>query len=263
MIQKADKDGRRFGIAMVAWAAMASLPAAAQTNTGARGDYIYSYVERVETAAGDLQGETTGTISIARGTKDAVVYMEQTPLRPGCGAIPAIEWIGNDYAAFCGNLGGRHYTKKLFKLSPMPAPVAQLDYFDSPAKLVADADGKVRTLVLRRDIFGDKLTGPHYFPLVYTLASDGATTAFAVDFKKGAQYHYQGYFNQLKKERNPAAYFPEMLAALIATGDRDLICGELKKLKTPKSGLPDLQRWLEQLATAGYPRFDTRQCKGA
>ena len=46
--------------------------------------------ERTETAPGDLHGDTVGDIRIARAGDQSPVWQENTPLRPGCGAIPAI-----------------------------------------------------------------------------------------------------------------------------------------------------------------------------
>lgn len=62
-----------------------------------------------------------------------------------------------------------------------------------------------------------------------------ATSAFTLDFKKGAQHHYLRYFNLLKHDKNPSAYFPEMIAALVAAGDPKLICGEFKNARTSAS----------------------------
>lgn len=51
--------------------------------------YTVRYAERTEAAPGDLHGATVGNIRIARASDQSLLWQEDTPLRPGCGAIPA------------------------------------------------------------------------------------------------------------------------------------------------------------------------------
>ena len=238
---------------------MTAVAAPAQEASLVLAGYQFAYRERIETAPGDLHGETTGQIVITRLDGNDTVYLERTHLRPGCGSEQTIARIGADIVALCGHQGGRHYTKKLFRLTPRPVPLAQIDYFDTPAAVTVDPDGKLRTRVLRRDLFG--LPGPVYFPFVHVLNDGMVVQAFAPDFSAGARPHYLDYYQELKRQAQPALRYREMAAALVATGNSAFACRELAALQRALPATVDLAAWLRELP-AVYPAFDGQRCPG-
>lgn len=231
----------------------------AQSATVTVQGYQYSFENRVETAAGDLNNLPAGTLQIKRISDGKVVYTEETSLQPGCGDNKTVEAVSSDFISFCGNLGGRHFTKKLFRLQPSPVPVAQIDYYDSPAAITAEGSD-LRTLVLRRDIFGAKLTGPHYFPVVYKSVDDGVTIGFRPDYGPGSSRRYVDYYKELRNREQIANAYPEMIAALVASGDVSLICSELKLLKKGVASPKEIENWMQHIPEAGYPKFKIQQC---
>jgi hypothetical protein len=246
--------------AATALAAIA-LQASAQNAVMTQDGHTFSYQERIQTAPGDLQGEVVGTIVITREDGQEIVYEEETALRPGCGDEPAVEYLGGDFVALCGHLGGRHYTKTVFRLTPEPAPLAQLDFFDAPAPVGIDRNGILRTRVLRRDVFRG-VTGPVYFPYVHSLDATAAQPVFAADFSASARPIYLDYYETLRREGQPAEHYREMAAALVAAGDVRFACRELGELKRALPASVDLRQWLRTLPQGGYPVFDVRGCKG-
>jgi hypothetical protein len=236
-------------------------PAAAQNAVLTHAGHTFSYQESLETAEGDLQGEVIGVIHVTREDGLVSIYQEKTALRPGCGDEPGAEYIGGDFVALCGHLGGRHYTKTLFRLTPEPAPVAQLDYFDSPAPIGIDRQGILRTRVLRRDVFPG-VTGPVYFPFVYALDGAADKPAFRRDFGAGARALYVDYYEALKREGQPRVHYRAMAAALVASGDKAWACRDLQSLQRALPASVDLARWLRTLPRAGYPGLALKDCKG-
>ena len=238
-----------------------TLQASAQNAVLTQDGHTFSYQERIETAPGDLQGEVVGTITIRRDDGQELVYEEDTDLRPGCGDEPAVEYLGGDFVALCGHLGGRHYTKTVFRLTPAPVPLAQLDFFDTPAPIGLDRNGILRTRVLRRDVFRG-VTGPEYFPYVYSLDETDTPPVFAPDFSASARPIYLDYYETLRREGQPTEHYREMVAALVAGGDVRFACRELGELKRALPGSVDLRKWVRTLPQGGYPAFDVRSCKG-
>jgi len=248
-------------VAAAAAVAAIALQASAQNAVLTQDGHTFSYQERIEMAPGDLQGEVVGTITIRREDGQEIVYEEDTDLRPGCGDEPAVEYLGGDFVALCGHLGGRHYTKTVFRLTPEPAPLAQLDFFDTPAPIGLDRNGILRTRVLRRDVFRG-VTGPEYFPYVYSLDETDMQPVFAPDFSASARPIYLDYYETLRREGQPAEHYREMVAALVAAGDVRFACRELAELRRALPGAVDLRKWVRTLPQGGYPAFDVRGCKG-
>ncbi|AVR94982.1 hypothetical protein [Pseudoduganella armeniaca] len=248
-----------------AWLASAlaclTLPAAAHNAVLTHAGHTFSYQESLETAEGDLQGEVIGVIHVTREDGLVSIYQEKTALRPGCGDEPGAEYVGGDFVALCGHLGGRHYTKTLFRLTPEPAPVAQLDYYDNPAPIGIDRHGFLRTRVLRRDVFPG-VTGPVYFPFVYVLDGAADKPAFRRDFSVTARPLYLDYYEALKREGRPRVHYRAMAAALVAAADTVFACRELRALQKALPASVDLPGWLRTLPRAGYPGFELAGCKG-
>lgn len=247
-------------IHLLPWLAAFTLPAAAQNAVLTHAGHTFSYQESLETAEGDLQGEVIGVIHVTREDGLVSIYQEKTALRPGCGDEPGAEYVGGDFVALCGHLGGRHYTKTLFRLTPEPAPVAQLDYYDSPAPIGIDRHGVLRTRVLRRDVFSG-VTGPAYFPFVYALDGGADKPAFRRDFSAAARPLYVDYYETLKREGKPRVHYRAMAAALVASGDKGFACRELRALQKVLPASVDLPGWLRTLPRAGYPGFELSSCK--
>ena len=234
--------------------------------------YTARFDERTETAPGDLHGETVGGIRLVRTSDQALVWQENTPLRPGCGNVAAVTAINDRYMALCGNLGGRHYTQKIIFTQGSSLSMVSIDQYDSPSPVRVERNGSLAIDVLRRDLFPAELTGPHYFPTVYRLRHDDATFSFVPSFDGDAAERYWLHYRATRQAAPAAEVLPELLASLLAAqSGKQSICAELDTLAADlqqgrqydAQGARTLMRtWLHKLSAIGYPAFDTQACPG-
>ncbi|MCA1861147.1 hypothetical protein LE191_13625 [Janthinobacterium sp. HSC-3S05] len=234
--------------------------------------YTVRFDERIEEASGDLHGETVGRVSIVRTSDQALVWQENTPLRPDCGVVAAVTAINDRFVAVCGHLGGRHYTQKIILLQGGSPAMVSVDQYDSPSAVRVERNGSLAIDVLRRDRFPGELTGPHYFPTVYRLHHDDATFGFVPSFDGDAAERYWQHYRATRQVAPAAAVLPELLASLLAAqAGKQSICAELDTLATDlqqerqhdAQGARTLMRtWLHKLPAIGYPAFDTQACPG-
>ena len=235
--------------------------------------YTLRFEERIEEAPGDLHGETVGRISLRRTADQQLLWLENTPLRPGCGKLPAVSAINADFVSICGHLGGRHYTQKIVLTRGNFPTMASVDQYDLPSPARIAADGTLSIDVLRRDMFPEELTGPHLFPFVYRLHRDAVTFGFALSFDKDAAERYWQHYQDSRQAAHLAGVLPEMLAALLASQARQPICAELADIETAlmhddkqldQTGARKLMlSWLQKLPGIGYPAFKQPACQHA
>ncbi|SDL97212.1 hypothetical protein SAMN05216517_102558 [Janthinobacterium sp. OK676] len=232
--------------------------------------YTVRFDERIETAPGDLHGETVGGIRLVRTADQALVWQENTPLRPGCGNVAAVTAINDRYMALCGHLGGRHYTQKIIFTQGSSLSMASVDQYDSPSPVRVERNGSLAIDVLRRDLFPGELTGPHYFPTVYRLRHDDAMFGFLPSFDGDVAERYWLHYRATRQAAPAAEVLPELLASLLAAqSGKQSICAELDTLAADlqqgrqydAQGARTLMRtWLHKLPAVGYPAFDTQAC---
>lgn len=255
---------------LLALALLASMTAHAADVT--RNGYTLRYDERIEAAGGDLQGAAVGRIRITRAGDEALVWQENTPLQPGCGAIPAITVLNDSFVALCGHLGGRHYTQSIILLQGNTPGMASVDQYDAPSPVRVEGDGALAIDVVRRDLFPGELTGPHYFPTVYRLHRDAVTFGFVPSFDAASAGRYWQHYHATRQTAPAAAVLPELLASLLAAqSGKQPICGELDAIarELQGGGAPQgpgaralMLDWLRKLPAAGYPAFDGQACPG-
>ncbi|MEC5162996.1 MULTISPECIES: hypothetical protein [unclassified Janthinobacterium] len=231
---------------------------------------LFQFEPRLEDGPGDLHGAAVGRISVLRAADRRVVYSEDTPLQPGCDAIPAMTLLTPHLLALCGNLGGRHYTYKVLRSAGASLDVATLDMQDGNEPLHVGSDGRVFGVVMRRDVY-PQLTGPRYFPLVYRLREDGASFGFRPDFSSAAAPLYRRRYQLMKQHNNAQQEAEEMLAMLLATQDRAFVCQELAylenmlvkggKFQDGQAARGFLTDWAQKLPEAGYPAFNDFTCQ--
>ena len=235
--------------------------------------YTVRYDERIEEASGDLHGESVGSIRLTRASDQTLVWQENTPLRPGCGAIPAVTLLSDQFVALCGHLGGRHYTQKIILMQGNTPGMVSVDQFDTPSPVRVEGDGTLALDVLRRDLFPGELTGPHYFHTVYRLQRDAATFGFVPSFEAESAERYWQQYRATRQAAPAAAVLPELLASLLAAqSGKQPICGELAAIAADLQHggqIPDAQGartlmlgWLHKLPAIGYPAFNMQACAG-
>ena len=234
--------------------------------------YTVRYDERIEEASGDLHGESVGSIRLTRASDQALVWQENTPLRPGCGAIPAVTLLSDQFVALCGHLGGRHYTQRIMLLEGNTPGMASVDQYDAPSPVRVEGDGALAIDVVRRDLFPGELTGPHYFPTVYRLHRDAVTFGFVPSFDAASAGRYWQHYRATRQAAPAAAVLPELLASLLAAqSGKQSICGELDAIAAELQGSVAPQGpgartlmldWLRKLPASGYPAFDGQACPG-
>lgn len=224
----------------------------------------------VDIASAALESMPSSLITVTRIGGSSPIYTERSSLIPGCEGVPTISLIAGRYAALCGHLGGRHYTYRVFRIGGSGPEVATLDAFDVAAPLLVDGQGGIMTRVARRDQFPGELVGPVYFPYVYALHADASTFGFAPTFGEGAKRHYVHVYAWHKANDGLALMLPAMLAALMATQDRALICKEVAQWKSGTAANGGdvvalentIRQWSAKLPAIGYPAFDVTRCSG-
>ncbi|WP_035821434.1 hypothetical protein [Janthinobacterium sp. RA13] len=234
--------------------------------------YTVRFDERIEEASGDLHGATAGRVSIVRTSDQALVWQENTPLRPDCGVVAAVTAINDRFVAVCGHLGGRHYTQKIIFMQGNALSMVSVDQYDSPSPVRVERNGSLAIDVQRRDRFPGELTGPHYFPTVYRLHHDDATFGFVPSFDGDAAERYWQHYRATRQAAPAAAVLPELLASLLAAqAGKQSICAELDTLTVDlqqgqqhdaQGARTLMSTWLHKLPAIGYPAFDTQACPG-
>jgi len=222
-----------------------------------------------------------GKITI-RNSNNAVIYQEILDLQPGmCGKFPTIskfsfklpsyKLIGGDpnterwMVTICGSLTGKHKTLKVFFKDPISFKSTSLHFEDSSPNLSdIDGDGSYEAQVYRRVFFDGVGYGVIHYLTIYNLNIDSSIFGFSPRFDSKMMHKYFEYYVQLKKSLNPeivSDYIGPMLGALLATQDRNKICGEIKTLRANGLTIKDLQTWEKRLNGLGYPSFDFNLCK--
>ena len=253
-------------IPLLTAALLLTLPTAATAAKPASSLEFRGYTVSYVATPGPGDTERGGRITLKHGK--SVLMTQHTGLMPGCGKVPALSLVADKYVALCGNLGGRHYTYQVIGFDGPEPRIAVLDALDDATPLKATADGDVTALVARRDLLPRDVAGAIYFPLVYRLRKDPSAFGFVPVFDAGARADYAGYYAWLKdNKRNNPDFRPALIAALVATQDKNFICKELagidqqggntsKDIKA-KSGA---QHWIDKLHAVGYPQFNRAQC---
>ena len=176
-----------------------------------------------------LARETVGGIRLVRTSDQALVWQENTPLRPGCGNVAAVTAINDRYMALCGHLGGRHYTQKIIFTQDNSLSMVSVDQYDSPGPVRVEPNGSLAIDVLRRDLFPGELTGPHYFHTVYRLRHDDATFGFVPSFDGDAAERYWLHY-RVTRQAAPAAECCQKCACCWRPVRQQSICAELDTL---------------------------------
>lgn len=215
----------------------------------------------------NIDVEKQSRILVTRGNVKTPILFENTNLIPGCGKNPALQKLGNNYVAACGNLGGRHYTYKIFRIAASGLESATLDAFDNANELTVEADGSLSILVTLRDQFPGELNGPAYFPYVYKLVANNVTFGFERQFGADAKKQYENYYSWLKSSnKNDPNSLPLKIAALIATQDKEFVCHEINAIrkggdvKDSETLEKALDHWIKALPKIGYPLFNLKDC---
>lgn len=251
-------------VALIALSTHAAL-ALASNAVGGLGPYRVSFEAL---AAVDAEYSPRSVITITNRFLKEPVSRELSSFTPGCGDVPAIAALSEQYIALCGHLGGRHYTYRLLRVGGAGLESASLDTFDKASPLVFNSNGALETLVLRRDKLPGKVVGPIYFPYVYVLRSDPSSFGFFPIYGEPVKSTYLNFYNRTFQSTSSSQSLPALLAALLATQDKQFICGEVKNLKNNWSGSPGevapfdevLQFWGRELPKLGYPTFDFNHC---
>lgn len=225
------------------------------------------HFEALPTSA-DAEYVPRSVITVTRTLHQDTVSRELSFFTPGCGDVPAVSAHGGTYVALCGHLGGRHYTYRLFRLGGAGLESVTLDAFDRAFPLSDSPGGGVETMVLRRDELPGANMGPIYLPHMYRLRLDPSSFGFAPIYGAAVKSRYMDYYARTLEQTEWSQSFPALVAALMATEDPALICGEVKKLKRGWRGAAGeapsfddtLQKWSKQLPTLGYPTFDFTIC---
>jgi hypothetical protein len=240
--------------------------------------YSYTY------EAVPFQAETTfyqGRITV-RGSDKKIVYQEVTPLQPGlCDRFPAIskfplrlpsyKLLGGDpkkerwLVTLCGSYSGRHKTMKVFFKDPISLKNTTLHFEDTTPNLSdIDDDGFYEAQVYRRVFFNDVGYGVIHYLMVYKLNFDSSMFGFCPQFDSKIADKYFDYYLELKKSLKSeiiSDYVGPMLAALLATQDKNKICTEIRIFIENGVTIKELQTWERRLTSVGYPGFNLSICK--
>lgn len=150
---------------------------------------------------------------------------------------------------------------RVIRLWHGPIEVA-LDINQSEPNIAWDSDvGGYIVRVERQELFPDDPTHESYLTL-YKLYVDDATTAFVPVFGPAVA---RIYFNRYREERSTARSdlakgLAPMIAALVSTGDPDMICREVRSLHHDGVRKSDIQRELVEVSAAGFPDFKDSAC---
>jgi len=230
---------------------------------------------------------------IIKNIKREIFYSEETGLESkGCGNFPTISKVpfgkrdhlllgGAEKTKWlvitCGSISGRHLTLKIF-LHGNPGlfiRTTSIHLEDTTPNLKdIDGDGLLETEVYRRVLFEGIGSGTAKYLTIYKLIIDDSIFGFTPSFGSSLaekyfdyyQYLITGYKTQFPDDffdllqRGPMVLGP-MLAALLSTQDKKMICRGIKTLIQNKVSLNDLQTWKERVKTLGYPDFDFNICK--
>jgi hypothetical protein len=222
-----------------------------------------------------------GKITVKDGKKD-LIYQEIMPFSPGmCSGFPPLsklpiklpgyKMVSGDpekviwLVVLCGSITGRHQTMKIFLSTSVSLRSTFLHFEDtSPNLSDIDGDGLYEAVVFHRVLFDDVGYGVVHYLTIYKLNIDSTIFGFCPQYDSRIAGKYFDYFLQLKRSLNReiiSDYVGPMLAALLATKDRNRICGEIKTFRANGLTIKDLQTWEKRLKGLGYPSFDFNLCK--
>lgn len=237
---------------------------------------VGGYTYRYETVGGG------GKITIRSTGEGTVRYQEITALQPGgCAKTPVIwklpadplrrfteHWGVGEHerwiAILCGSTDYRHQTIKVFIADPPSGLRATaLEFGDTIPNLTdLDGDGRYEAKVFRR-ILWPELGFLQDYLQVYRLQIDHRLFGFVPVYGSAVKHVYREEFDRYKnapgRERIASDVGP-MLAALLATQDMSMICGEVGTFTARGILVAELERWQKRLGQLGFPGIDFSKC---
>ena len=223
-----------------------------------------------------------GKITIRSTSQGAVLYQEMTGVQPGrCAKNPVISKLPADplrrftehhgvgpherwIAILCGGTTGHQQTIRVFIEHPTVfVRVTSLEFEDTIPNLTdLDGDGRYEAKVFRR-ILWPELGFLQDYLQVYRLQIDGQLFGFVPVYGSAVKHVYREEFDRYKnapgRERIASDVGP-MLAALLATQDMSMICGEVGTFTARRVTVAELERWQERLGQLGFPGTDFSKC---
>ena len=215
-----------------------------------------------------------GKITIRDKKNKDTIYYESNSLQPDtCGQFPVIskkpfkspsyKVLGGDpnrdrwLVILCGSSAGRHTTLKIFFNDPsISLRTTSIHIEDTvPNFSDKDGDGIYETRAYRRVLLeGEYGTVPYL--TIYELNVDSTIFGFVPVFGNKVVNSYFDYYARLKKSFNKeiaSDYIGPMVAALLATQDKDKTCNETKILYSMGLAKKDLKEWAKRMEKLGYP----------
>ena len=210
-----------------------------------------------------------------------IIYQELSPYAiDSCAAYPFLSTIRTSIpnykltspkrewslAVICGGISSTHQFLKIYMNDPIALNSTTLHFGDTPPNLAdKNGDGLYEAVVFRRVLLDDVAYSADRYMTVYQLNIDDTMFGFIPLFGSGAEYLYLEYYKQLKKTKNSKAnkeIVGVMLAALLATRDKDAICAEMKYFRNTGLSINELEKWKKKVSSMGYPDFDFAVCRG-
>jgi hypothetical protein len=229
-----------------------------------------------------------------RGADGTVFYQETTSLDYRmCGKFPVLsklpfkvpnhipiegdiqKWL----VVVCGDYGGggRHVMLKIFFKDLILKSTTLHFESTTPNLSDIDGDGFYEAQVYRRVLFPETKSGLQSYLTVYKLRIDDTLFSFIPVFGPDLAKPYLDYYiwqketlnrrikNEAMSDEDKKIFFNvnagQILAALIATQDKQKICEEIKTFHTYGLSNQDLQAWTKRIKSLGYPDFDINTCK--
>ncbi len=248
------------------------------------GGYTYLYEKVAVPVAPGAQTDPYhyGKITIRSTGQGTVLYQERIGLQPGgCAKSPVIWKLPADplrrftehygvgpherwIAILCGSTDYRHQTIKVFIGDPPSGLRATaLEFGDTIPNLTdLDGDGRYEAKVFRR-ILWPELGFLQDYLQVYRLLIDHRLFGFVPVYGSAVKHVYREEFDRYKNAPGRARIASDvgpMLAALLATQDTSMICGELGTLTARGVTVAELERWQERLGQLGFPGTDFSKC---
>jgi hypothetical protein len=173
--------------------------------------------------------------------------------------------LGKDKAAqsdvllLVGTDSGHHTTLRAVRIWQDGALMATLDIDQTEPNISWDPElGSYFVRVEREELLADDQAHQSYL-MIYRLHVDNATMAFVPTFGGRVM---KFYLDRYKQEHALAEAIGPQIAALVSTGNHNIICdelGELARAGTPKT---EIAKALKEVAAAGFPAFDASSCRG-
>lgn len=210
-----------------------------------------------------------------------IIFQESSPYAiDSCGAYPLLSTLRMSIpnykltspkrelslAVICGGISSTHQFLKIYMNDPIGLNSTTLHFGDTPPNLSdRNGDGLYEAVVFRRVLLDNVAYSADRYMTVYQLNIDDTMFGFIPLFGKGAENLYLEYYKQLKETRNPKAnkdVVGAMLAALLASREKNAVCAELKYFKNSGLSIIELEKWKKKVTALGYPDFDFAGCKG-